>query len=132
MNVIEKFREFWNGLTKDEQKDLWDIFTALRANDSNNWEGLKALTTCRIRGELLGINNVNKYGAIIFKSFARAKKYLETTFSKGYDSDKFIKRFKESNLHWLVHTRRAIRAISRHVGKRAVKDLKKFLPTEDF
>lgn len=72
-SVFDKFQEFWGGLNKDEQKALWDVMSAIRGPDVGvgDMEGIKFLSTSRIRPLLLGRNSA-KYG-FSFSSLREAK-----------------------------------------------------------
>jgi hypothetical protein len=112
-NLIKRFRDFWGTLTGIEQKDLWDIMTALRGNDED-YRALKYITTCRIRGELLGMEHKKAAACIVYLS----------------SNNKDIKRvacprdvFSKSNWHSRHHTRSAIEALARYVPKKRIKDL---------
>lgn len=112
-NLIERFRGFWGTLTLREKKDLWDIMTALRGNDQEN-DTLKYITTCRIRGELLGTEHKKSTTCIVYCS----------------PNNKVIKRvacprgvFSKSGWHSRHHTRSAIEALARYVPKKRIKDL---------
>lgn len=77
-SVFDKFQEFWKGLDSSEQKDLWDVMTALRGPDmeGNEFITLKLLTTARIRALLIP-KPYEVFGFYIIDSLKTAKKAIE-------------------------------------------------------
>jgi hypothetical protein len=99
----------------DEKKDLWNILTALRGPDHENDDAVKAITTCRIRGELLG----TKHSRLIRKKCIIYRSPTTYTDPSG--------TFEISTFHFKFHAKDAIRALEKHVPKERIKDLLRLL-----
>jgi len=118
-NLIKRFQDFWGTLTAKEKEDLWNILTALRGPDHDN-DRVKAITTCRIRGELLGKKHSRliKRKCIIFRS-SRSNMIKEVEDPWG--------TFRVAIYHFRYHTEDAIKALKKHVPKERIRDLLKLL-----
>ena len=122
-NLITKFREFWGLLSPREQSDLWRIMTALRGEDKGK-SFLKALTTSRIRGELLGSN----CGQIKFNSWIALNPTQANILTyESYSIGRVRKYMEGASFHWLGHLQGAIRALNKYRLKKNMRDLQKFL-----
>ena len=60
LNPIEKFNHFFEKLTEEEQKELYDLFGVLRGPDEKEEYRFKSALTTRVR-TLLGINKGCNY-----------------------------------------------------------------------
>jgi ribosomal protein L7/L12 len=118
-NLIKRFRDFWGTLTVGEQRDLWNILTALRGADHHN-KSVKVTTTARIRGELLGKEHSRslKRTCIIYCS-SGSKQIKRVKDPRGI--------FRVSMFHFKYHVEAAIYALKKHVPKERIKDLLKLL-----
>lgn len=131
-SVFDKFQEFWGGLNYDEQRDLWDVMTALRGPDEEG-ESLiqvKLLSTARIRSLLVG-KRLGGRGTkgFVFDSTAKAKEYCNAAYRKDALTPKGIKRILDNSYHFKNHLEmaleslkckypRAVNAIARSIGMR--------------
>lgn len=54
--LLKKFHDFWDSLTKDERDDLYEILTSLRGPDKDDFgsEKVKTVLTKRFRKILMG------------------------------------------------------------------------------
>jgi len=121
-NVLTKFREFWKKLDTPEQRELWDVLTALRGDDVELSLKLKLFVTARIRGELLRQRAVKVLPMGAYMCPTRKDALAE--FNQPSLSN-FKEHFKKASEHWQTHVRKAIRVIIKYHPSRA-RDLKKF------
>lgn len=126
-NVVQKFREFFFNLNGYDQEHLWAIMTALRGEDGGS-DYLKAYTTCRIRGELLGRTGEegHQYGSYVSLSLQGAKE-SEFCCSRHYNFRDVKLAYQDAGAHFRGHIKKAIDALNRHRPKKSTRDLQKFL-----
>lgn len=124
-NLVQKFREFYFALPKEEQTALFEVITALRGEDGGDWI-LKNFTTARIRGALFGKSQVGfAERAICFASLKKAEAYNRKTWIG--DKGDLMTLWMKSDSHFRAHIERAIRALIKFGSKRAISDLMKFI-----
>lgn len=124
LNLVQKFREFYFALPKEEQEALFSIMTALRGEDNLGSCTLKTFTTARVRGALFGRSEKDFCNrALCFASFKSAKKY-DGNFSFDNES---MKLWRKSDTHFRAHIQSAIRALRKFGFKRTILDLMKFI-----
>lgn len=120
-NVLEKFRTFFhNELSWSEQRDLWDVLTALRGDDTEKAMNNKILVTARIRGELLRRDGTATFGGYSFQTLKSALGEIGRSTSYTLMED-----FKKGASHWKQHVTKAIYILLAIHPSRA-KDLKKY------
>lgn len=121
-NVLTRFREFWNTLDNGDQKDLWDVLTALRGDDDETSLELKLFVTARIRGELFRVKAIKvlPLGGYICPTIHDSRQ----EFTEG-SLPNLKELFKKASEHWKTHAQRAIRVINKLHPSRS-RDLKKF------
>lgn len=125
-NVLTRFREFFKSLSHPEQKELWDVLTALRGSDAGVNDDVKFATTARIRGEFLGERYSRGY---VFLNLKQAKNEMQYTSSHrgGYKPHKVRSHYQDKPHHFQAHVRHAIDVLNRYRPKSSMRDLQKFL-----
>ena len=125
-NLITLFRKFYFALELDEQKDLWDIMTALRGEDEGDNQ-LKVFTTCRVRGELLGIKGTGWCERVKCFVASNLRGVKASPHADDYSPRGIKLKLFEAKYHWSKHLTQAIHALNRYRPKASVRDLQKFL-----
>ncbi len=110
-SVFDKFQEFWKDLDYNEQKDLWDVMTALRGPDvphSRKMEQIKLLTTARIRFLLIGAERDGARGYVL-RSLAEAKRCIGSPPLSPKKAKEFI--CQPQHTHFRSHLYIALKAL---------------------
>ena len=105
MNAIEKFRNYWQGLSLYERANMWEILSAIRGPDDAN-SITKKYTTARIRYELFG------------KVFAKEIGHHWASVRASIPKKKWPTSKLATTWHFSGHIQGAIYAISRVTKKK--------------